>query len=553
MAVDFWSRLRISVPSFTQARPIHRILLLVVAFALLVMLRFSAGSQTERNSDDANNFLAGLDMAHGNLNLHGWALAPDNYVPTDVLGMAVLSLIFGPRPVLMQVAEALIWAGIIMVAVVLATRGLRARPALIAATVPLTVLALTVQQGNPAMVFLSNVASHGFTILLALCGFWIVVSMMESAAKPARTKLLGLGIVALAGSFADPIFLVVGCGSIITTCFLRLHHRGNNRTLILICGVILAAIVLGRVLLGLNQLTGGFQLIGLHIGFARFDEIPGHIVFAAHSFTRLMGAEFFDRVVTTSLFNGPFIFMLRFPFLLVFLFAVLEVGMQVLRTIRSWPNLPARLLQMNSLDHLLWTGLILCATSSIVTTVIQDTGCVRYFLPATVFGVILMARCYARVPLFALCVVVVFVGSSASEAVSIAHTPLRPMVGSADAWHLVAALEAHDLKQGYGGYWESSITTVLSKGHIKTLALIEDETHQLHPFKWFTNLDLYNNAIDNWTGKVFFLARDRPAPLEMSQAAVITAFGPPAEIWHVDDQIIDVYAIKPHTLATLAP
>lgn len=553
MAVHSWRGVWISTALVERIRPVYRIMIVIVSFLMIGLLRFSVASQVERNSDDANNFLAGLDMARGNLNLHGWVLAPDNYVPTDVLGAAVLSLIFGPRPVLMQVAEALIWAGIIMVAITLAMRGLRARPALIAAMVPLTLLALTVQRDNTAMVFLTNVASHGFTILLALFGFWLVVSITEETTKPVWPRLLMLGIVIATGSFADPIFLVIGCGPVIVSCFLRLQGHGNNRPLMLIGSVTFAAMILERRLLQTIQLKGGFSLVQLDIKFSTFKEIPGHIFFAAQSFARLMGADFSGQALEGTLSSGPYIFMLRFPFLLVLLFVFLEVAMQVIRQLRVWPNRATEGRPLTCLDQVLWTGLILCTTSSIVTAVIADPGCVRFFLPATVFGAILMARRYPRVPVFALYVTIAFIGSTASEATSIAHAPLRPTIGSTAAWRLVEALEAHDLKHGYGGYWESSITTVLSHGNIKTLALIDDGSHHLYPFRWFTNLDLYREASESWTGRTFFLAQDQPSALTMSQATILATFGKPAETWRIDNQVIDVYNFKPHALTGLAP
>jgi hypothetical protein len=539
-----------------QRRRALWIVLAVISFASVTAFRFVVSLSVRRNSDDANNFLAGIDLAHGNWRLHGWILAPDNLASTDILGEAALSAIFGPRPILMEALEALIWAGVVIIGIALATQRKNDCGALVAAAVALTLLALTVQQANPDVGIITKVGSHASTILLALATFWLADSI-ESNAKTTVDLLefTALGVVLIVGSFADPLFLVVAALPVIVTYLLRVRGEARNGQLIAITALTIAAVGVARVLLMVNSATGGFHSDSLVLSFAPFEDIPNQLLFALRSVARLMGADFSGRSLTAQpISEGPCIFMLRFPFVLAFFAVLWQGGTQLVRDIRDWPFTNTRSQRLAYVDQLLWFSVVLSVTSAVVMGLFVDGTGIRFFLPAMVTGTILIARRFASVRLFAAYAMLALAGSVASEAAWVAQVPAKPAVVSAAESLLVENLERHGLDRGFGGYWESSINTVISDRHIRVLAVIEDLSHHLEPYAWFTNLDSYREAARDWHGRIFFISQQIPnAPLAISRDAVVGMFGHPLETLRSGDYLIDVYDMKPGALASLAP
>ena len=355
-----------------------RVGLWAAGFALLAAYRLLMTTGAFRNSDDSGNFLAGIDMAEGNWRLHGWVMAPDNYYTTDVLGQAVLKLLFGYHPIFMQGLEALIWAGIALLGTALACRGagLRHLPGTIC--IALSLLAFNVFEHQFRDLFMSSVASHGFTILLTLATFALATGESGSRRR-AIARLVLLGCVILAGSFADPIFNVIACLPVLVVSLLGLR-RGRWRRPATMIGVTIGAVVLARVLLVVNAHNGGFHSVGLWIALADYQQVLSHLGFAAASIARLMGMEFFGRVLHAPLVQGPWIYLLRAPLLLALVIAMWEVGRGLLPRVRTWPaavEVPGH----DDLELLLWLSLVLCVVSTCVTTVIVSETSARFFCP----------------------------------------------------------------------------------------------------------------------------------------------------------------------------
>ena len=182
---------RASVWNTQCARHILRFSALLMSVAALVWLRFTMTAGGFRNSDDASNLLAGVEMAEGNWRLHGWIMATDNYYPTDVLTQAVLYTLFGFHPILMQAAEAAIWAVVAFVGIRLALLDAPDRhlPGIVA--IALSLLAFNQFDHGFRDSFLSTIPSHGFTILLTLLAFALFVG---GGPQRSGLRLAGLGV-----------------------------------------------------------------------------------------------------------------------------------------------------------------------------------------------------------------------------------------------------------------------------------------------------------------------------------------------------------------------
>ena len=532
--------------------------LLLAAFAALAGVRFVMTAGGFRNSDDANNFLAGAEMAGGNWHLHGWTMAPDNYLPTDVFGEAVLRLLFGDHPVLMQGLEALIWAGIGLVGTGLAILGARRRHLPGIVSIALALLAFNIFQGQgrdifhgqSRNIFLTGVASHGFTILLALLALTLVATGRDAAGAfrpaPVRTALLG-GIVTI-GSAADPIFDVIACLPIIGLALLDAPSRDDRRRLLPLVGATVGGVTLGQFLLHLNAQTQGFSSTSIPLQFATFPEMLNHLGFAAASIATVLGAELAGDGPGNADRGSTLIHLLRLPFVLGFAIVCCSVGGEVLRRVCRWPQRrPAT--RAAEIDQLLWISLAASIASVVITTVINNSAGVRFLLPATTMGSILVARRFGRFTLPALYAV----GIMPASLLVLILTAGTPKTFAPPQIAILQALREHGLRHGYAGYWNASITTVAARREITVLALV-GSNDRLHTFNWFCNLDWFRNAARNWHGRVFFVvARRSDDALELTPAMVAAQFGKPAETVDLGPTLIEIYDLPEHALAMLTP
>lgn len=517
---------------------ILRIIFFIVFFLGSIALRFVMSFPVDRNSDDANNFLAGLEMAAGNWRLHGWVLAPDNFFTTDIFGEALLIKIFGVHPYLMQLLSAIIWSLVIFVGIILSSK--KTRKSVVAIIAITTMLALTIPAGQGVMSFTTRVASHAFSILLGLLTFWLIARMTERQYRIFSLQSLCLVLLVFAGSFADPIYIVMSCLPALVVFFVRPIKFRSNRNLIIAC--MLIGILSARYCLKGVAIHGGFDSSSLTISFAGSSEIIDRTRFAFLSIIKLFGADFSGMVINKSFYNGPYIYLLRLPFFLAFILVVIDAGLKFLRFMYFWPSEIKEDLETDFLDQVLFLSVVLSMSAVIVTTASSDPTAVRYFIPSFVTGAILVTRRYSSLPIFSLYTATAFVGSLIFVVHVIHSGPKKAIVANESIMALNGTLRSLDLHHGYAGYWQSSILSAVSKRDAQVLALVGGGGGYLQVFPWFANLDWYRDAATNWRGKIFFIARDSNSDgLDLSQNLVIEQFGSPDQIVHSGPFLIDIY------------
>ena len=520
---------------------------LLLGLASLMWLRFAMATGGFRNSDDASNLLAGVELAEGNWRLHGWIMAPDNYYPTDVLVQAALYALFGFHPILMQGAEAAIWAAIALLGIRLALLEAPHRHWPGIGAIALSLLAFNQFDHGFRDSFLTTIASHGLTILLTLLAFALFVG---GGTRRTGIRLAGLGLVTAAGSFSDPIFDVVACLPMLGVSVLRLRIGDDWRRPLLPAGTVVVAVLAARWLLTLNVHNGGFQSTGLSVTLATMPQLLQNLSFALEAIARLLGAEFTGRTIDGSAARGVMIHLLRIPFLIGLAAAAAIVGGVMLREVRDWPRGLERT-RGEELDRLLWFSLVLCIASTVMTTVIVDPTCARFFLPATVAGSILTARQLGRVPLPAAYGLIMLPISIAAALLSIPRVASGQGVAIPQETRLVDTLLARGLHHGYAGFWEANMTTVLSRRAVTSLPVLGEDDHRLHPLVWFDNLDWFGQAARDWSGPIFFVVSQQPAGLEISRDTVVSQFGPPEQTIDLDLYSVLVYDLRKNDVRTL--
>ncbi len=530
----------------------------LAAFGLLAVDRFAVSTGDYRNSDDAGNFLAGVEMGEGNWRLHGWVMAFDSYAPTDVLAMAVLRLLFGWHPIFMQGLEAAIWAAIALVGTGLACLG--QRPRVLPGIVPIALALLAFNRFEHGWrdATITNIGSHGSTILLTLLAFALIATH-PGRSDPARRwrripRLVAFGLVMTAGNIADPIFKLVACLPVLAVSLLGMRGRRARQPGATWIVLVVGAIGLAHALLSINAHNGGFQSTSLSVTLATFPQLLDHGAFAAESIARLLGAEFFGHGLREPLLGGPAIALLRAPLVVMVVLAWAHAGSRLLHRAQDWPrNQPAP--PGEALEQLLWFSLSLCIAGTCVTTVIINEACVRFFLPAAVTGSILAARRFGPQPLAAGYGLVALLASVVVGTLLVSPDPPRRVTAIPEIHRIIDILEKRGLRHGYAGYWEAAIVTVLSDREVTSLPLYEADDGRLHPLGYLSNLDWFRGPARDWHGRVFFIS-DQIGPMDVFAApedAVRRKFGRPVERISVGRFVINVYDLPTHALLPLAP
>ena len=444
--------------------------------------------------------------------------------------------------------EALIWAAIAIVGTSLACAGQtrRCRPG-VAATA-LALLAFNVFEHGFRDVVISNIGSHGSTILLALLTFAVAAC---DALIRGRAALLVLMMTI--GSFSDRIYVIVACLPILTEAALALFRQNARPALARIVAT-LTALALSHGLLALNALTGGFRSTAFPITLATFSQLPDHLGFAARSLTQLLGADIAGLFQRNGPHKAAIITLLRTPFILMFFLTWFAAGAGLFRSRGRTPAHEIRHSQAD-LDHLLWLGMSLSVASTCVTAVIINEACIRYFLPAATMGSILVARRFGRLTLTGAYGAVVLVASLIAGLSQRSHEPPGRVIAIEQLYRITAALTAAHLQHGYAGYWEGPIVTVLSNRQVTSLSLHEGADRRLHPLIYFSNRDWYRTAARTWSGPIFFISErtDHPDMWVTPEPAILRQFGPPAERMDQGQFVIDIYDLPPGALNALAP
>jgi hypothetical protein len=155
------------------------------------------------NSDSANILLMGWDLLHGHLLLHGWYMSDVSFYPTEIPQYALLEALLGLHMSTANVAAAMTYTLVFLLAVLLARSGTTGRPALIRTVIAAAIM-LAPQFGLGVFALDLSVGHIGTSVPLLLV--WL---MLDKA--PPRWYVPVLSALLLAWVLvADPIAYVTG-------------------------------------------------------------------------------------------------------------------------------------------------------------------------------------------------------------------------------------------------------------------------------------------------------------------------------------------------------
>jgi hypothetical protein len=461
----------------------------VLAAAALFAIYLRLSRTVPENSDQANILLVASDMLHGNVLLHGWYLTDVSFYTTELPQYALLEIFFGVHANTAHIAAAMTYTLVVLLAVLLARGGFTSRAAVIRLLITAGIL-VAPQLGAGVTALVLTVGHIGTAVPVLL----ILLFLDRAPQRWWVSVLTGLGLAwALV---ADELVLVVAVVPLALVCALRvaeaavgersvprgLAARRYELSLIAAAGVAAGlAWVAERILRAL----GGYIL----------HPVP--FTFTLHHFTanlhslwavpQIFGADY------RGLAGGPYYTAL------LHMVSLAVVGLALL--LLAWRFFAGAAL----VDQILGVAI----AANLVLFVVTSAGSEGPHEIAVVapFGAALAARMLAgqasqpaadpqataartgrvltrRAPAAAgLVVLLGYLGGLAHDVAQPAPPPAFAPVAS---W-----LQAHHLRYGLGGYWESSIVTVQTDGQVKVRALLK---LTLAPDLWLAKPAWYDPA-----------------------------------------------------------
>ena len=493
----------------------------VFAAALFgVYLRLSRTSP--ENSDQANILLAASDMLHGNLLLHGWYLTDVSFYTTELPQYALLEIFFGVHADTAHIAAAMTYTLAVLLAVLVARGGFTSRAALIRMLITAGIM-LAPQLGVGVAALLLSVGHIGTAVPVLL-----IFLLLDRA--PRRWYVPVLTALGLAWALiADELVLVVGVVPLALVATLRVaeaavRERGLARgvraqryelSLMAAAGVAAGlAWAAERVLRAL----GGYILHPIRFTFAsHYSWASLHVLWAV---PRIFGADY------RGLAGGPY-----YAALLHWVSLAL-VGLALL--LAAWRFFSGIALVDQVLAVAIVLNIVLFVTTGAGSQGPHEIAVVAPFGAAlaarmlagpqasrTRAGSVLARR--ARVVAYGagLAVLLGYLGGLAHEVVQPAAPP--------DSSYLASWLQAHHLRYGLGGYWESSIVTVQTGGQVKVRAVLG--TNTMGPYLWLAKPSWYDPA--GQQANFIVLASTRSYLYWEPRAVIAKYFGRPAREYHV--------------------
>src|SRR5579859_3012961 len=507
----------------------------VVAAAALFTVYLRLSRTVPENSDQANVLLQASDILHGNVLLHGWYKADVSFYTTELPQYVLLELIFGMIANTAHIAAAMTYTLAVLLAVLVARGGFTSRAAVVRMAIVAGIM-LAPQLGIGVFALILTVGHIGTAVPVLL-----VLLLLDRA--PARRYVAVLAALGLAWALiADELVLVIAVVPLALVCALRvieaaIRERGLSRgfaarkyelSLIAAAGVATGlAWVVARVLRAL----GGYILTPVPFGFSLHD-LPANL-HSLWAVPQIFGADY------RGLTGGPYYTALLHWVSL----ALIALALVVL----AW--------RFFNGDALVDQVLGVAIAGNIVLFVVTSAGSEGPHEIAVVapFGAALAARMLAgpglaapraasasapgllarrtRAVAYATGIVVLagYLGGLAHEVVQPASPPAFSRVAS---W-----LQAHHLRYGLGGYWESSIVTVQTGQQVKVRALLKAT---LAPDLWLAKSEWYDPVAQQAN---FVVLSSTPGFMNNwePRALVSKYFGRPAHVYNFGPYTVMVW------------
>jgi hypothetical protein len=480
------------------------------ALALLALyLRISLSYRV--NSDGANSALQGWDILHGNLLLHGWILGDVTFYTFELPLNALTEALFGLGSLTVNLASALTYLIVTALAVALAVTDSRGPARVARAAVVVAVLATPLLTRTEQSIPLEE-PNHTGTTAFLLAAFLLI-----DRARARRFTAPLLCVILTAGQLGDVTVRYVAVPAVLLVCayrgILARTIRGGDAANVLAAAV---SVPLASLIRTAMVHLGGYLMIAPRTRIAPRSQWHHHAVLAWQNLRTLFG------IVT----HGSELGIVGASFGLI---CLLAAALGFAKVVWTWRR-------ASRADQLLCVVIVISIALYIVSTM-PLPGTARDFVALLPCGAILAARALvpARVA-GAWRARMVVAAAAAAALLPVTTTAAWPVAPVRPGAPLAAWLEAHGLRYGLAGYWDSSAVTVQSGGRVQVRAVTMRD-HKIAPLDWEMNASWYDASRYDAT---FFIGL--PGRSGSAEAAALEPyFGRPVAIHRVAGQIVLIY------------
>ncbi|MGB7652337.1 MAG: hypothetical protein WBL51_03575 [Acidimicrobiales bacterium] len=409
-------------------------------------------------------------MAKGNVLLRNWYSSPDSFLTIDLVFFTVGVLLFGAKVAVLHYVSAVVWAGLILVAVYIATSGLTGWAKLLA------VISVVALLGLPCPLLaqqLSQSMIHVGTTLYVLLAF---VALRHG--RFSRGWIVGVVLLTL-GTFGDPLTIALALIPAVIVGVLESIRKRNWRSGLPISLAPLVALLAAKVLRVATLRLGSFKVSASPAVQSR-PEITWNVHTILPAVVSLFG-------LGNSLHNSGVPWELEIfrtiGLLVALLGFLVAVGCLVIGLRSRQPRTLIQGMTGRSEASFRLSDLLLLAAlgDGASYLLLGGPGDLRYLTPGIVFVGILGAMCIGQFaqqlsrPHARQWVSMVAFASFGCCAVSAAVVLADPVPASPYSG-LVSSLLSHHLYRGVGDYWTSAPVTVYSDGRVTVRPVTETDS-----------------------------------------------------------------------------
>ena len=513
------------------ARRVGTVVGATIAVAGLVVILYGISTHVYLGgSDRATAILEGQAMGSGNVLLRGWILTHDSFWTIDAFFYALAVRIGGLKPGLLNLEPAFAVASAVVVGAVVASRGHKKGAAVAGTATAVVLLALPT---NAMASFLFGGPDHVSTAVLALVAF-------IELSRGRFDWRWGVAVAALSfGMLGDLLMVAYGIVPVFGAGVVAMLRNRRWRAGIAAMTAAVAAIVASEGVSWLAQAMGAFKSVdGVPVAtFAQMLVNLGHVLSYGAG---LVGFTYgFDAGGVPTALQDVHVLGALLIVACSFV-AVANLSRGVVRGRRGATG-PGTETGHWWLDDVMVLAMFGSAATFVVLAVSGVPGA-RYLVPTVVFASVLsgrmVARAWHRLRPGRMTRVICCVGAAVSLcfAAGLGYTVSQPVpVQSAST--LASWLEAHGLRNGLGGYWAASITTVESKGTVTVRPVLADTDGKLGRYMKLSSAGWY-------AGQQFqFLVYETPIYQGVDSASATKTWGPPSHTYVVAGYHILVWSV----------
>ncbi len=517
---------------------------LLALFELVLLLRTSA--LVKLNSDEVLNVLTVSDILKGNLLLHGWVLATDNFYLSDNPFFLVTRLLFGRTLLAIYAAPFLVYIVFLLGAIGIVRLETSHRRALIFA---LGILVFYL--GTPSLHDTAPVTFVGNVHIAALT-FDVLAWLALTAALKARTgRAVGwfaalYAAAALVALMSDPLAVVVFCIPTLIGLFFALLAPSRRPIHAGLAGLTLAALVGAHFGLAAIEALGGFTMVLNHsLKFVSAANLGRNATGVFFGLLKLSGGYVFERSLDRPDTVVTAIRVLGLALMLTAAVAALRRG---LKRVEGWDlRLVLAIAVLINIASCLASDFY---THALVPTALTGGAAIRYLSPSIMFGGILAALelpgMVSRIAAPALrgtsigiCGLALFAAAWQFGAHGILRWREEPATARQPARIAGQWLQSRGLTHGVGPYWAANIITALSSQKVAVRA-VHAENSRLEPFLWLSKRAWYHDK-----PRPQFVIYEPKNDFGVTTETITNTYGAPTSIEHVAGYDIALFSRPP--------